>query len=317
MNFSLNTKAPKFVFFGGADFSTEVLQYLLEAGWIPSLVITNKPQPVGRRQILTPSPVFDLAKQRQLPILEVAGLKGGKIVNQIQSTKSPLGILVALGMIVPQNLINVFSDGIVNIHPSLLPKWRGPSPIQYSLLNGDDETGVSLMLLDAEIDHGPVVAQKKVLIEPDETYLELAKRLGEMGAKLLVDKVPDYLSGVIKPQTQDHSQATFCKMIKREDGKIDWSRPAREIYNQWRAFTPWPGIYTVWNNKRLKLLEVAPAEIKSSKPRLVTIDGKRLVIGCGQGCIEVNILQLEGAKPLSAADFVKGHRDLNNARLLV
>ncbi|KKU39545.1 MAG: Methionyl-tRNA formyltransferase [Parcubacteria group bacterium GW2011_GWA2_46_39] len=273
MNFSLNTKAPKFVFFGGADFSTEVLQYLLEAGWIPSLVITNKPQPVGRRQILTPSPVFDLAKQRQLPILEVAGLKGGK--------------------------------------------WRGPSPIQYSLLNGDDETGVSLMLLDAEIDHGPVVAQEKVLIEPDETYLELAKRLGEMGAKLLVDKVPDYLSGVIKPQTQDHSQATFCKIIKREDGKIDWSRPAREIYNQWRAFTPWPGIYTVWNNKRLKLLEVAPAEIKSSKPRLVTIDGKRLVIGCGQGCIEVNILQLEGAKPLSAADFVKGHRDLNNARLLV
>ena len=312
MNFSLNTKAPKFVFFGGADFSTEVLQYLLEAGWIPSLVITNKPQPVGRRQILTPSPVFDLAKQRQLPILEVAGLKGGEIVNQIQSTKSPLGILVALGMIVPQNLINVFSDGIVNIHPSLLPKWRGPSPIQYSLLNGDNETGVSLMLLDKEIDHGPILTREKVNIKPDDTFPDLSITLSNLGAKLLIEKVPDYVSGKLKATNQDHSMMTFCKMIKREDGLVDWHKKASQIYNQWRAFTPWPGIFTTWQGKRLKLIKINLTNVKASTPGLVLEQDGQLLINCADFCLRIDELQLEGGKALFAANFLKGHLRLVN-----
>lgn len=311
----LNIKAAKFVFFGGADWSARILQQLITADWLPSLVITNQPHPEGRKQKMTQSAVFEVAKKFRLPAWEVKNLKDRNIQTKIYDLKPTIGILVALGMIVPSALIESFPKGIVNVHPSLLPKWRGPSPMQYSLLNGDTETAVSLMLLDKEIDHGPVLAQQKVNIELQETYAELSVRLSDIGSQLLLNKIPMYLSNTLIPITQNHSQATFCKMIKREHGQIDWQKKARQTYNQWRAFTPWPGIYTTWNGQRLKLIKISTTESKSTKSGLVTVDGDRLLVGCADNSIEVLELQLAGGKALLAKDFLRGHGDIAKSQL--
>ncbi len=304
MSKTLNEKLP-IIFFGTSEFAVPVLESLVKDGWPVSLVITQPDQPVGRKQILTPPPVKIAAKKLGLKILQPKRLisdfsppAGGLI--------SDLFVVCAYGQFIPTDLLALPKHGAINIHPSLLPKYRGPSPIQFSLLNGDQETGVSLILLDEEMDHGPILAQKKIAIGPDETCPELMSRLAKIGAGLLLKTLPKYLSGQIKPQPQNHRQATFTKILTREDGRIDWSRPARQIYNQWRASQPWPGTFTELRIKNQEL------RIKILKMRLSNQsalgDKKGLGMVCGDGKIlAIDQLQPEGKKTMTAEEFINGY----------
>jgi len=211
-------------------------------------------------------------------------------VNELGDIKNikPDSIIVAnFGEIIPQEILDIPRYGSLNVHPSLLPQHRGPSPIQTAILNGDKKTGVTIMLMDAQIDHGPILVQKETVIGPNETYLQLHDRLAILGAELLIDIIPDWIAGRIKLSQQDHKVATYTKILTREDGKIDWKKSAEEIERQIRAFNPWPGAFTIWQKKRIKVLRAR-------------LENDKLII---------TEVQPEGKKPMSFEAFQRGHKN--------
>lgn len=251
----------KIVFFGTPQFAVPSLRALHAAGWPITLVVTAPDKPVGRKQTLTASPVKVAALELGLPV-----------ASAIDDARADLGIIVAYNKIIPQAVLDRFPLGVINVHPSLLPKYRGPSPIQSAILNGETTTGVSIMQIDAEVDHGPVLAIQKYQIPNDKSFVEIQGDLAEMGAKLLVETLKQPLN----PVPQDHAAATFTKKFTREDGRIDWTRPETEIANKVRALNPNPGTWTTWNGKTLNVL--GP-----------------------------DTVQLDGGKPMTWAEFRRGH----------
>ncbi|MBI5733367.1 MAG: methionyl-tRNA formyltransferase, partial [Candidatus Kerfeldbacteria bacterium] len=305
---------PPFVYYGTSDFSAIILSGLLQAGLQPSLVVSTEPKPAGRGLKLTPTPVSWLAQDKKLPLLEVKTLKPEDIQKQLADSATPLAILAAFGKIIPQNVLDIYPKGIVNVHPSLLPLYRGPAPIQYALRDGQTETGVSLIVLDEQVDHGPMLAQEKCRVAETDDTLTLSQKLAELSVKLLLSSLDHYLDGSISPVPQVHSRATFTKMITRADGQADFSKSALELDRQRRAFTPWPALWTRWQDKRLRLLETAVVDYKCEAKKVI-MNGSQLIIGCGSGSLVVKLLQLEGGRALSAADFIRGHKDFINSTL--
>lgn len=311
------SRRQKIMFFGTADFAVPILEALIKNGWPIKLVVTQPDQPAGRHQILQPPPVKILAEKLGLKVLQPLRLNS-KFDPPAGGRNSKLFIVCAYGQFLPPELLKIPRYGAINIHPSLLPKYRGPSPIQTAILNGDQETGVSLILLDEEMDHGPILTQKATPIGPNETYPELAARLAQLSAEVLMEVLPKWLQDQIEPKPQDHSQATFTKSLTREDGRIDWSRPAREIYNQWRALQPWPGVFTELRTAnyelRIKLIKINPSlkktgEIKGSfSSPFIKLDKTGLGMVCGDGKIlAIDQLQPEGKKVMTAEEFINGY----------
>jgi len=318
----------KMVFWGASEFAVPALELLVKNGFEIAAIVTAPDEPVGRRQILTPPSVKVAAQKLRLEIFQPKNLKAGglELIENWKSSTSPaggkigncdLGIVASYGKIIPGEIINSFPLGILNIHPSLLPKYRGPSPIQTQILNGETETGVTIMKIDDQVDHGPILVNQKSNIK-DQKYGELLNELAELGAELLVKILPDYTAGKIKPVEQNHSQATFTKIIKKEDGRIDWSKSAKQIYNQFRAFHIWPGIWTVWSNKILKITDCMPAPneyIENKNYGFVFEKDKKVLIKCGSDSLEILRLQLEGGREMNIRDFLPGHRDFLKTEL--
>ncbi|PLX26410.1 methionyl-tRNA formyltransferase, partial [Candidatus Parcubacteria bacterium] len=228
----------KTVFFGTHDFAVTILQGLLDNPLFDiELVITQPDRPVGRKQKLQKSPVKKIAEKNNLKIDQPVSLKTYQLANL---PTCELFIVAQYGLLIPKNILEAPKHGTINVHTSLLPKYRGASPIQSALLNGDTETGVTIMLMDVGLDSGPILLQKNIDILPDETYLELDARLAAVGSEALSESIPEYISGELKPQTQDESKVTLCQKLSRDDGKVDWQKTTEEIYNQYRALTPWP-----------------------------------------------------------------------------
>jgi len=281
-------------------------------------VITAPDKPVGRKQVLTPSPVKKWALEGNLSVLEPDRIKKPEWVAKIKELAPDLIILCAYGQIIPQEILDIPKYKALNIHPSLSPKYRGASPIQSVILNGDTETGVSLMIMDAEMDHGDIISNSKFLISNKPTYKDLSKQLSDAGAELLIKTLPDYIEGKIKPQEQNHAQATFCKLIKKEDGKINWNKSAQKIERQIRAFQEWPESYADFNGKILKIIEADPVKSPtaingaSSKKigEVFLVDDKNLAVQTGQDILIIELVQLEGKKPVSARDFLNGHKEI-------
>ena len=289
-------------------------------------VITAPDKPVGRKQVLIPSPVKKWALEANLSVLEPDKIRKPEWVTKIRDLAPDLIILTAYGQIVPQQILDIPKYKALNIHPSLLPKYRGASPIQSVILNNEKETGVCLMIMDAEMDHGDIISNSKFLILPTgrqvsnkPTYKELLKSLSDLGAELLIKTLPDYINGKIKPQEQDHSQATFCKLIKKEDGKIVWNKSAEEIERQIRAFQEWPESYTDFNGKNLKIIEadilikpriLQQVEVRGKVGEVFLDDNKNLCVQTGNGLLILKTLQLEGKNPISAKDFLNGHKEI-------
>lgn len=315
----------RIIFFGTHTLATTVLNELINAPDIQILAVVTQPdKPAGRGNKVESPLIKKFAEQHRLPVLQFQKLKN-EAVEQLQTLDADLFVVAEYGLLIPPSVLALPPHGVLNVHPSLLPKYRGASPVQSAILNGDTETGVSIMLLDAEMDHGPILAQEQCLIDGHDTAPTLEAKLGRLGAALLIKAMPDWVAGKIKAREQNHAQATFCKKLTRDDGHIDWSKSAEEIYRMWRAYLPWPGVFTMWNGKRVKIVschpersEAKPSEVEGSNEilRRAQNDGvgtpfftpdKNLAIACGFGVIIVERLQLEGKKELDTPAFLRGY----------
>lgn len=314
----------KIIFFGTSEFAVPTLEALIKEGYEIIAVVTNPDEPVGRKQVFTPPPVKLKAQSENLKILQPESLKNNpSLVACLLPLRADVGVVAAYGKIIPKEIIDIFEYGILNIHPSLLPKYRGPTPIQSAILNGEKETGITIIKIDEEVDHGPTLANYKIQISNDKKFKELQDELAKLGADLLIKILPDYLTGKIKLQPQDHLQATFTKKLTREDSKIDWNKTAEEIDHQIRALNPEPGTWTTWNDKILKITgtmilsrSCQNHSIKDgTKVGKVFQGDEGIYVQCSAGCLKILRLQLEGKKPMSAEDFIRGNRDFIGAVL--
>lgn len=290
------------VFFGSHQFSTPIFQKIIDSGLFDiKLVVTQPDRPVGRKQEIQMTGVKMLAIKYNIPVEQPPTLK-----NYVLPVTADVNIVCKYGLLIPESILNSTEFGSINTHASLLPKYRGASPIQSVLINGEKETGSTIMLMDKEMDHGPILSQETLTINPNENCFELSERLAPLEAELLIRTVPDFVAGKITPQEQNHEGASFCKELTRDDGKIDWSKSATAIYNLYRGLTPWPGIWTLWQEKRLKLLKIALTGQPAPEGKLIANDG-RLFIGCGQNtALEILNLQLEGKNSMDAKGFING-----------
>ena len=246
------TKNSKIIFFGTPALSAMVLNTLIDSGYDIVAVVTNPDAPVGRKHVITPSPVKVLATEKNIPVLTPDKLT----VEELQSSDAELGIVVAYGKIIPQSVIDMFPAGMLNIHYSLLPKYRGASPVEHAILSGDKTTGVAIQKLVFKLDAGPIVAVREFSIDDNITTPELKDRLTEIGSELLIETLPKYLLGEINPVEQDESQLSHCKKISKSDGEIKLSDPETEKWLKYRAYFGWPGIfYFDESGKRVKITE--------------------------------------------------------------
>ncbi len=302
----------KVIFFGTHEFAVKILEELTQAPFIQVTgVITQPDQPVGRKQILTPPPVKLFGQKNTLPLFQPISLKNFSL-SELPSYD--LFVVAQYGKIIPLSIVDAPKYGTLNVHTSLLPKYRGASPIQSALIHGEKETGVTIMKMDQGMDTGPLLMQKTIVIGPDETFLQLDARLAEIGSKALVEAIPGYVEGTLVPHPQDDSQATLTKILSREDGKIDWNKTTDQIYNLYRGFTPWPGIWTVWNQKRLKLLSLKPGSMQIQAGHVEEKDNG-IYIGTHNGSIQVLELQLEGKNAITASAFINGQKDFVGSQL--
>jgi methionyl-tRNA formyltransferase len=307
---------PKVVFFGTPQFAVPSLRALLDDDYDVAAVVTAPDRPAGRGRSVRKSPVAELAAERGLLTLQPDRLRDSSSVPMLRGLGAAAGILVAYGQIVPPAVLEMFAHGTLNVHPSLLPRHRGASPIQGALLAGDSLTGVTLMLLDEELDHGPVLAQETYPIAPDDTTATLLGPLADLGAQLLVQTLPHYLAGEVQPQPQDHGAATYTKMVRASDGVAHWSLTAEELVRRWRAYQPWPGIAATWNGRHVKLGTTRVGTAADLAPGQCRARADALEIGCAGGTsVDVAELQLEGGRMLPVADLLRGHPALDGATL--
>lgn len=315
---------PRTVFMGSPEFALPSLRGLIGAGYPIVGVYTQPDRPVrrGRELVDTPPPVKRLAQSAGLPVFQPERLRGPAI-DELEGLASDLIVVAAYGLILPRRILALPRHGCVNVHASLLPRHRGAAPISGAILSGDPETGVTLMLLDAGIDTGPLIARAAEPIRPDDTTGTLTPRLADLGADLLARTLPEWIAGTIEPEAQDESLATYWPMVKREDARLDWRRPAAHLERAVRAFQPWPVAYTTWAGREIRVLAgsvlpevaAAPGEVVDGR-NLAAIGVRRApVIGTGEGGLALLKVQPAGGRPVDGASFLNGHPGIVGARL--
>src|SRR3989339_1045174 len=299
------------IFFGTHTFAATILQGLIDSGLFDiRLVITQPDRPVGRKQEMQKSPVKLLAEKHSLQLDQPTTLRSyvlSPMSNGVVHKTYDVGICAQYGLIIPQRVLDLPKKGIINVHTSLLPNYRGASPIQTALMNGETQTGVTIMKMDAGLDTGPIILQKMLDIAPDDTYTTIDEKMAKIAILGLLEAIPQYISGALQPVPQDNSKATTTKQLTREDGRVDWQKTAQEIYNQWRGLTPWPGVWTEFEGKRIKLHKIKPND-KNIDHGSVISDQNRLLFGCKTGAIEILELQVEGKNKQTAKEFVNGYK---------
>ena len=299
----------RLAFFGSPDFALPSLEALLAAGHGVELVVSQPAKPVGRSAELLDPPVARRAKELGLAVFQPPTLKDDAAFARLAGLGADLFVVVAYGKILAQRVLDLPRLGCVNVHGSVLPRWRGASPVQAALLAGDAESGVSIMRMEAGMDTGPVYAVARGPIGPGEDAGALSARLAREGAALLVATLPSIEDGTLVPAPQDDSLATLCPKVRREDGQADFSRPAEELVRRLRAFTPWPGLFAFRGGKRVKLLAArAVPGAPGAAPGEVLAAGEEVVVACGEGALAFALLQAEGRRPLDAATFARGER---------
>ncbi|MEO6323022.1 MAG: methionyl-tRNA formyltransferase [Thermoanaerobaculia bacterium] len=300
----------KIVFFGSPAFAVPSLEALVDRGHEIGLVVSQPAKPVGRKKLLTDPPVAVRARELGLVRFQPGTLRNDEVVGFLAASGADLFVVVAYGKILPANVLALPRLGAVNVHGSVLPRWRGASPVQAALLAGDAETGVSLMKMDVGMDTGPVYASVPAVIAPGEDAETLALRLSKLGAKLLVDSIHALADGTSVPVSQDDAQATSCPKIKREDGRIDWTLDALELERRARAFTPWPGLFAERQGIRVKLAGVTLVSKDASGAPAGTViaAGESVQWACGAGVLSAQVLQADGRRALPALEFVRGER---------
>ncbi len=303
--------ALKIIFMGTAELSCASLEKISRDKNFQMLAVVTQPdKPKGRELKLTPSPVKMLAEKLNLPLLQPLKAREEKFISELHELKPDLMVVVAYGQILPQSILDLPKFGCLNVHTSLLPKYRGAAPIQWAIANGETETGVTIMKMDAGLDTGPILSARRTPILPADDLQSLHDRLAQLGAELLVETIPGFVAGKISPQPQPNEGSTYAAKIKKEDGRIDWHLPAQKIWNRLRAFTPWPGAFTFLQAKpKPQLIKIWKAEIadKSGDAGIIlSADKTGIVVGCGEKALRILELQREGGKRLSAEQFLSG-----------
>ncbi len=304
----------KLIFMGTPEFAVPSLRKLIEAGHEIIAVFTQPDRPVGRKQIITPPPVKVFAAERGLTIHQPTKIRTAEAREQIEPLfkRADAGVVAAYGRILPEWMLDAPRFGCINVHSSLLPKYRGAAPINWAIARGEPETGVTIMQMDAGLDTGPMLSQRAITIGNEETAAELTPRLAELGADLLVETLGKLERGEIKPQPQNDAEATLAPILKREDGEIDWTMAAEEIFNRRRGFTPFPGCHTFFNNHRLEIIKAGVEPVGTLADQYqpgevceMTKDG--FVVACGAATrLRITEVQLEGKRAMAARDFLNG-----------
>lgn len=313
----------KIIFIGTPEFGGIILEGLAKSEYKPVLVVTETDKPAGRNRVLTEPAVKIMAEKHKIPILQPEKILN--IKTEISNLEPDLIIVAAYGQILPKEILDIPKKGCLNVHPSLLPKYRGSSPIQSAILNDEKRTGVSIILMDEKIDHGPILSQRTIEISDKETGKTLHDKLAELGTRLLLETVSKQQRGLIKSVPQNENQMTFARTLKRENGKINWKKTAEDIERQIRAFNLWPETFTFWQKPgKLLRIKILQGRILKSPTKDVTYAiGKTLVVPnneigvqCGKGLWEgggdflvIEKMQLEGKKETSSEDFLMGYPD--------
>jgi methionyl-tRNA formyltransferase len=300
----------KAVFFGTAEIARPSLAALHSSGFAKVIAVVSQPdRPSGRDLKLHPTPVKALAIERGIPVLQPERARSEEFLAKLRELKPDVIVVMAYGQILPASLLEIPAHGCVNIHTSILPKYRGAAPIQWAILKGDSETGVTLMKMDAGMDTGPIIAIARTPISPTDDAQTIHDRLGEIGAQLLVEKLPAYLNGSLQPTPQPEG-ATHARKITKEDGRLNWNEPARALWNKVRALTPWPGTYTYLpatpKPLLLKIWKADVVETTGSPGEILNISKVGLVIGTASESLRLLEVQREGAKRLPIRDFLPG-----------
>jgi len=298
------------VFLGTPEFAVPSLERAIAAGHRVLAVFTQPDRPKGRGGLLAASPVKLAAQRHGIPVHQPERVRRPDSVDLLRSMQPRAMVVVGYGHLLPQSIIDIAPLGIINVHASLLPKYRGAAPIQWAIANGEAHTGVTTMRIDAGLDTGDMLLKRETPIGPEENALELGARLADAGADLLVQTLAGLDGGAITAEPQDSSQATLAPILKKEDGLIDWSRPASETFNRMRGFLPWPGAYTSFRGHGLHIWKARLAgEQGMGTPGRVSAAAGSLLAECGAGTVlELLEVQLDGRKRMPAAAFLQGHR---------
>jgi methionyl-tRNA formyltransferase len=305
---------------GTAELSCNSLRALMESPEFQlAAVVTQPDRPKGRELKLQPSPVKELALQASLPVLQPERARDEPFLVALRDLRSDLVVVAAYGQILPRSILDLPRFGCLNVHTSLLPRYRGAAPIQWAILNGDAETGVTIMKMDAGLDTGDILTQAETPIHPEDTSVTLHARLAALGAELLVRTIPDYVAGKVISRPQPAEGVSHAPKIKKQDGHIDWNQPARSIWNRVRGLVPWPGAFSFLPGQPqphlLKIWQAEPVQSAGPPGEILQADKTGILVGCGRDALRIMVLQREGGRRLTAREFLAGHPLLPGQKL--
>ncbi|MBN4064661.1 methionyl-tRNA formyltransferase [Dehalococcoides mccartyi] len=307
----------RIIFFGSPPEAADALASLIAADHVIAAVYSQPDRKSGRGRTKSPTAVKVFAKENDLPVFTPRSLRNNEEeLDRLANFKADVFVVVAYGRILPLETLQIPPSGVVNIHPSLLPLYRGPSPVVTAILDGQSEVGVSVMLLDEGMDTGPILAQSKpIQLTGKEKGSELQERLFKQGAAMLPDVLAALESGSITSQPQNDDAASVTRLLERSDGEIDWSDSSEQIDRMVRAYDPWPGTHTSWNGKGLKIVDAELSELASAGPGVVSTHDGQTLVGCGTGTLVLKRIQMEGRQAIATADFLLGQPDFDGATL--
>jgi methionyl-tRNA formyltransferase len=312
--------ALRIVFMGAAELSCASLQALVACPQFQVVMVVTQPdRPKGRDLKLHPTPLKELALREHLPVLQPEKARNEAFLGELRSLEPELIAVAAYGQILPKTILDLPRVGCLNVHTSLLPKYRGPAPIQWAIINGDAETGVTIMKIAPTLDTGDMLTQESTPILPEDNSATLHDRLAKIGAELLVRSIPDYITGKLVPRPQPADGASYAPKISKQDGRVDWQQPALVIWNRVRGLVPWPGAYTYLPASpqplMLKIWEVQVTPSQGTPGEILQADKNGVVVACGEGALRISSLQREGGRRLKAQEFLAGHPLLPGLRL--
>lgn len=302
----MNPQTTRIAFMGTPDFSAQILKALLKAQYDVVAVYTQPPRPVGRGYKVSPSPVYELALSHKIPLFTPPSLKTEEVQAQWKSLNLDVAIVAAYGLILPTPILEAPRWGCLNVHASLLPRWRGAAPIQRAILSGDSHTGVTIMKMDTGLDTGDILLMKKTPISSTMTAPHLLEKLSHMGAEALLEALPPYLSGTLPPVPQSHIGVTYAEKLSKMEGQLDWRLPASLLERKIRALNPWPGTWFDIGTDRIKVLDALVVPLHSPHPPGTILDDQ-LTIACGEEALQPLLVQKTGKAPLSVENFLRGY----------
>jgi len=303
---------------GTPEFAVSSLQALIQAGEEVIAVVTQPDKPKGRGKRLASPPVKELALRYNIPVLQPVKIRNEGFISIMKDLHPDIIVVIAYGKILPKAVLDIPPQGCINVHASLLPKYRGAAPINWAIINGEKETGITTMLMDEGMDTGDILLTERISIKPEDTTADIHDRLRHVGATLLVETIKRVQSGTLRPVPQDHAQATYAPMLKKEDGRIDWSMGPQEIINLIRGLNPWPGAYTRWEGMQIKIFKaevissefgVWSSEIKTIEPgTIINVSADGICVAAGRDALLITELQPENRSRMSASEFIKGYK---------